>query len=75
MAKRSSEHWLLANLGARDALVVIALLAVNGVSMSEAREQAIYSPKRRQNDLTRLPLSQARVREATMTGRNFRKIR
>lgn len=75
MAKRSSEHWLLANLGARDALVVIALLAVNGVSASEAKEQATYSPKRRQNDLTRLPLSQARVREATMTGRNFRKIR
>jgi hypothetical protein len=75
MAKRSSEHWLLANLGARDALVVIAFLAVNGVSVTEAREQAIYCPRRKQNDLTRVSFSQARGREATMTGKNFRKMR
>ncbi len=75
MVKKSPEHWLLANLGARDALVVIAFLAVSGVSAAEAREQAQYSPRGRQNQLTRLPLSQARVREATMTGKNFRKMR
>lgn len=57
-------------------MAVIAYFALNGETISKAREQVTYHPKRRQTEITNTSVpTVVRARGAIGSGRNYKKLR